>query len=418
VPTGRFEGFSIFPPFQQSILAFLWTLDLGSWTLGILRTGVAVMTAPRVAHLVFDLIRGGTEGQCARVAMGLAQRGVSQRVAVFHKQGFFLEAVEAACGPVHEVRIRHLARVATLREMRRLAQWLHNEKIDVLHAWDADAAIFGQFAAQWADVKFITSRRDLGQIYPSWKLTLMQRADRSAVCVVANAEAVRDHFLAQGLPAEKIVVLLNLLDLEEFDARAAAPFSVTDRLPAGRRLVVVNRLDPEKNTGLLIQALPQVRLKIPDAVLVVAGEGREMPMLREQAQRLGMEDAVCFLGEVHEVPALLRQCQAGALVSSRNEGLSNTILEYMAAGLPVLATDCGGNRELVRDGETGSLLPIKASAVNVAAAWIDVLNNPAVAAWGGNGRERVIRRHAPDAVLSSFAELYDRLKGAPLAVKP
>lgn len=373
------------------------------------------MTTPRVAHLVFDLIRGGTEGQCARVAMGLAQRGVPQRVAVFHKRGFFLEAVETACGPVHEVRIRHLSRLATVREVWRLVQWLRSEKIDLLHAWDADAAIFGQFAARWAGVKFITSRRDLGQIYPRWKLALMRRADRSAVCVVANAEAVRDHFLAQGLSAEKVVVLPNLLDLEEFDARAAQPFSAADRLPMGRRMVVVNRLDPEKNTGLLIQALSRVRLKIPDAVLVVAGEGREMPMLREQAQRLGVEDSVCFLGEVQEVPALLRQCQAGALVPSRNEGLSNTILEYMAAGLPVLATDCGGNRELVRDGETGRLLSAKALTVEMAVAelagsWLDFLRDPEQATrMGRTGRQHVTQHYSVEKVLDRFEDIYRRL---------
>ncbi|MDY0150334.1 MAG: glycosyltransferase [Kiritimatiellia bacterium] len=377
------------------------------------------MSTPKVAHLVFDLIRGGTEGQCARVAMGLAQRGLSHRVAVFHKRGFFREAVEAACGPVHEVRIRHLARVATVREIRRLAAWLRNEKIDVLHAWDADAAIFGQFAAQWADVKFMTSRRDLGQIYPKWKLAMMRRADRAAVSVVANAEAVREHFLAQGLPAEKVVVRPNLVDLDEFDARASEPFSAAAALPAGRRLVVVNRLDPEKNTVLLIDALVQVRQAVPTAVLIVAGEGRELPALRARAAALGVAEAVCFLGEVLDVPSLLRQCEVGALVPNRNEGLSNTILEYMAASLPVLATDCGGNRELVRDGETGCLLPLAASAADLAAVWIEMLNTPAAAAiWGSNGREQVRHHHAPDAVLAAFAGLYDRLKGAPKTATP
>lgn len=369
------------------------------------------MNNPRVAHLVFDLIRGGTEGQCARVAMGLAQRRLPHQVAVFHKQGFFLEAVEAACGPVHEVRIRHLARPATVREVRRLAAWLRSEKIAILHAWDSDAAVFGQFAAQWAGVKFITSRRDLGQIYPSWKLTLMCRADRAADCVVANAEAVRERFLAQGLPAEKIVVLPNLLDMEEFAARAAQPFSAADQLPAGRRLVVVNRLDPEKNTGLLIQALPRVRQVIPEAVLIVAGDGAERPKLRLMAAELGVTDAVCFLGEIHEVPSLLRLCEVGALVPSRNEGLSNTIIEYMAAGLPVLATDCGGNRELVRDGESGRLLSTKALAVEVAAAWIDLLTAPEVSReMGRRGQAQVEQNHAAPHVLGEFAVLYQRME--------
>ena len=366
-----------------------------------------VMTSPRVAHLVYDLIRGGTEGQCARIAMGLAQRGLPHRVAVFHRRGFFLEAVEAACGPVYELSIRHLARISTVREVWRFADWLRKENIAVLHAWDADAAIFGQFAARRAGVELVTSRRDLGQIYPAWKTALMRCADRAAATVVTNAEAVRDHFAARGLTAEKMVVLPNLLDLEEFDAQARMPFSGAARLPAGRRLVVVNRLDPEKQTGLLIEALRQVRNEIPDAVLVVAGAGREMPALRAQAKRLGVEDVVCFLGEVEDVPALLGLCEIGALVPSHNEGLSNTILEYMAAGLPVLATDCGGNRELVRDGATGRLVPAAAGADAVACAWNALLRDRAgAAAMGQTGRDHVERNHARETVLDRFADLY------------
>ena len=365
---------------------------------------------PRIAHLVFDLIRGGTEGQCARVVMGLALRGGGHRVAVFHRRGFFLEAVESACGPVREVAIRHVARPATVREVARLAAWLRQEQIEILHAWDADAAIFGQFAARGAGIPLVTSRRDLGQIYPRWKLALMRRADRKAVRVVANAAAVRQHFVAQGLATGKIEVLPNLLDVEEFDRLAQRPFSLADRLPAGRRLVVVNRLDPEKNVGLLIEALPRVREEIPDAVLVVAGAGSELPALRALAAARGVAAAACFLGEVLDVPALLPLCAVGALVPIRNEGTSNTILEYMAARLPVLATDCGGNRELVQEGTTGRLLSACASAAEAAKAWIDLLRDPAGAcAMGARGREFVARFHSPETVLDAYARFYDRL---------
>ena len=368
------------------------------------------MSAPRVAHLVYDLIRGGTEGQCARVAMGLARTGLPHRVAVFHCRGFFLEAVEQACGPVVEVGIRHLARPSTLVEILRLAGWLRREKVDILHAWDADAAIFGQFAARWAGVKLVTSRRDLGQIYPPHKVALMRRADAAAVGVVANAEAVRAHFVAQGLASGKIEVLPNLLDLADFDARARMPFSGANRLPKGRRMVVVNRLDPEKNTGLLIEALAMVRKTMPDAVLVVVGDGPEMEKLQGQAQRLGVADAASFLGAVDDVPALLGLCEIGALVPTRNEGLSNTILEYMAAELPVLATDCGGNRELVRDGETGRLLEVRCSAAELAEAWMSTLSNPEAAkAMGRQGRRNAESAHGSKVVLEAFEEFYGRL---------
>ena len=157
-----------------------------------------------------------------------------------------------------------------------------------------------------AGVNFVTSRRDLGQIYPRWKLALMRRADRVAVRVVTNAEAVRDHFVAQGLAAAKVEMLPNLVDVEERDRLAETSFSLTAvflRTAPGRG----EPAGSEKNTGLLIEALPRVREEISDAVLVIAGDGPEMPALRAQAEALGVREAVCFLGEVVDVPALLAQ---------------------------------------------------------------------------------------------------------------
>ena len=368
------------------------------------------MKNPKVAHLVYDLIRGGTEGQCARIATGLARMGFSHHVAVFHRRGFFLEDVEATCGPVHEVGIRHMIRSSTLAELGRLVQWLKREQIDVLHAWDADSAIFGQFAAQWAGIKLVTSRRDLGQIYSPYKLALMRRADRVAVRVVANANTVRDHFVGQGLAKQKVVVLPNLLDVADFDARAKWPFSQATQLPLGRRMVVVNRLDEEKHTDLLIEALPTVRERISDAVLVIAGDGPEMGRLRTLATQHGVGDVVCFLGEISDVPALLLMCEVGALVPIRNEGLSNTLLEYMAAQLPILATDCGGNRELVRNGETGRLISSLALGKDLATEWISLLIDQSTSrAMGKKARHYIEHIHTPSTILDKFVHFYEEM---------
>jgi glycosyltransferase involved in cell wall biosynthesis len=111
-----------------------------------------------------------------------------------------------------------------------------------------------------------------------------------------------------------------------------------------------------------------------------------------------------------EVPALLRLCEAGALVPSRNEGLSNTILEYMAARLPVLATDCGGNRELVRDGETGRLVSPDASAGEVALAWVSLLRDREQAAeMGRRAQTSMAQRHASAPVLETFRRFYEKV---------
>ncbi|MBR4189208.1 MAG: glycosyltransferase [Kiritimatiellae bacterium] len=365
----------------------------------------------KIAHWVYHLIRGGTEGQCARCAIGLAARGWEQRVVVFRRAGHFVEPVEAACGPVREVPIRHLLRPSTVAEILRLARWLRSEKIDLLHTWDADAAIFGSVAARLAGIPLVTSRRDLGAIYPPWKQRMLDRADRQAVKVVVNAQAIHDHFAARGLPDAKMELIPNTLPLpgEQDPAPRPSDDAWIRRLPPGRRLAVVNRLDPEKNTGLLVEALPLVRKEIPDATLVVVGDGPERPALEARAAALGLgPDAVAFLGDLDRVPALLPLCTLGALVPTSNEGTSNTLLEYMAAGLPAMATDCGGNAELLgRAGERGVLLSAAPSPEEAASAWIALLRNAGRARGiGAAAKAFVLARHAPGTVLDRWEAFY------------
>lgn len=377
------------------------------------------MNNPVVAHLVYDLIRGGTEGQCARIALGLARRGWTQHMTAFYRRGFFLEEVEASCGPVYELDIRHMVHPSTFRAIRDYARWLRHNNVDILHAWDADAAIFGQRAAAWAGIQFITSRRDMGEIYPWYKQRLMAAADRRAVRVVANAEVIRNKHIHQGLPADKCVLLPNLLDVDERDRLSRQPFPQASQLPVGRRAVVVNRLDPEKNTGALIRALALVRQQKPDAVLIVAGDGPQMPLLRNEAARLNIQDSICFLGDTPDIPSLLPLCEIGLLVPTANEGLSNTILEYMAASLPVLATDCGGNAELVKDGQTGRLVAVHATPDEIAQAWLDMLCRPSVCReWGAAGHRMVEQRFHPDVVLPQFEKLYAAVAAQSLSPRP
>jgi glycosyltransferase involved in cell wall biosynthesis len=362
--------------------------------------------SPAVLHVVWNLIRGGTEGQCARVAMACARSGARHRVAVFRREGFFLDAVESACGPVYTLDIRTLKSPATLARIWALSRFIRNEHIDLVHCWDADAALFGSLAARWARVPFITSRRDLGEIYAGWKLKWMAQADRRARAVVVNANAIRDRLVAQGLDPAKMVTIPNILDVDEFDALAAQPYSGADALPAGRWVVMVARLDPEKDVGTVLRAAARLKTSHPDVRWIVAGDGRERPALEQMTRDLGVHDRILFPGEVNEVPALLRCAQVGVLTPNANEGLSNTILEYMAAGLPVVATDCGGNAELVRDGATGHVIGIGDDAALAARVASLLDDEEAIRRFGRAGRAVIEGQHRPVLVAQRFMDVY------------
>jgi glycosyltransferase involved in cell wall biosynthesis len=258
-------------------------------------------------------------------------------------------------------------------------------------------------ASGMARVPLITSRRDLGEIYPGWKLALMHRADRRAKGVVVNAGAIMETLLESGIDARKIHLIPNILDVDEFDKRANEPLE--HDLPEGPLIGIVNRLDPEKNTELLLRAFVKVERACTGVRLVIAGDGPEFPMLKSLANELGLIDQTVFLGEIHQVPALIQRLTLGVLVPGSNEGLSNTILEYMAGGIASVVSDCGGNRELVGH-DAGKVIPIGDEEA-LADALVYYLQNPDAAGKAGlMGRQRVESMCNPDKVVGQFMELY------------
>ncbi len=360
----------------------------------------------RVLHLVWNLIRGGTEGQCARAVLALPAQGVTSRVGVSRREGLFVAPVEALCGPLYEMHIQRVASLRTVTEVLRLARYIRAERIDLVHAWDADAEIFGSLAAQRAGCPLLTSRRDLGEIYAPWKLRLMQRADRRARAVVVNADAIAARVRASGVPAERVVVLPNILDVDEFDRLAARPAPAADRLGPGRWIAHVARLDPEKDAATFVRAAVRVAQAVPDARFVLAGDGTQRGELEKLAAEEGAAGRIVFLGDVTDVPALLTRATACVLCPNSNEGLSNAILEYMAARRPVVATDCGGNRELVESCRTGFVVPA-GDYEALAERLIILLRDPERAALMGDaGRRRVESHHRPEVVARQLADLY------------
>lgn len=362
----------------------------------------------RVLHVVWNLIRGGTEGQCAHIAMYLAGRGHVSRVAAFRPEGYFLPRIESVCGPVFHFDIRRRWSLRTLGHIGRLRRYIRDEQIELVHAWDADAVIFGSLAARWAGVPFITSRRDLSEIYPDWKLRAMHRADLQAAAVVVNAGVIRQQRITAGLPVSRVRVIPNLLDLDAFDQASRHPFP---GLSDGVWIAMVARLDPEKDIDVFIRAAAQLKERHPQARFAVAGDGGERNHLHALASELGVSDRVRFFGERNDVPALLNRCAIGVLTPKANEGLSNTILEYMATGIPVVATDCGGNQELIRNDQTGFLVP-PGDVQEVAASLDTLLNDPAYAQrLGAAARTYIESAHRIDQVGAQFEDLYTEMVG-------
>ena len=181
----------------------------------------------------------------------------------------------------------------------------------------------------------------------------------------------------------------------------------------GARVIgTVGRLDPVKNQVSLLQALAALRREQPALAgslrLVIAGDGPLHGSLEQSAADLGVADAVWFAGARSDTPDILRALDVFVL-PSLNEGISNTILEAMASGLPVIAGRTGGNPELVQDGATGALYDVGAPG-ELERVILAYLTNPALrTAHGEAGRARVVQNFSLTAMVQRYLDLYDEL---------
>jgi len=301
-------------------------------------------------------------------------------------------------------------------QVRRFARYLRERQIDVVHAHDFYTNIFGMFSAALARVPVrIAARRETEGIRSPAQRFIERRAYDLAHAVVTNAEAIREQLISEGLKREKVVTTYNGLDVARLGAqfdlpRDAALAALTLPCDGQRRFVTIiaNMFHPMKDQATFLRAARLVREAVPEAAFVLAGEGVLMEPLRSLAAELGLEHDAFFLGRCTQVGALLSVSEV-CVLSSKGEGLSNSILEYMAAARPVVTTDVGGAREAVINGETGYVVPAGDEQA-MASRIIELLRNPAQArAMGARGRELVKRKFSCEARLERTEELYERL---------
>ena len=239
--------------------------------------------------------------------------------------------------------------VGKLSVLRRLVSILRDEKVDIVHTHNTYAHFYGVLAARWAGVRHVINTQHGRGCGPGWKnralFRMANRLSRRIVGVSNDATA-----LCAGEDrgsAHKMTTIWNGIDSTRFAYHGPADAPVA---------ISVARLSPEKDFSTLLRAVRIVKQQVPDFRLRMVGNGAEREKLESLTQELELTSEVEFLGERSDVPQLLKQ--AGFFVSSsKTEGISLTVLEAMAVGLPVVTTAVGGNPEIVEEGATGHLVP-------------------------------------------------------------
>ena len=370
-----------------------------------------------VLQLLDSFNQGGTEWQTVQLTRLLQQSGKHRLfLATLNHEGPLRAEVERlGFHDIPSFPLQNFYNFNAMRQLARLASLMRKNKIDLVHAHDFYTNIFGMAAAKLAGVRArITSRRETEGIRSPAKRWLERRAYNIATAVVANAEAIRMQLIAEGLPPAKVVTIHNGLDVAHVTPRPDAnrdELLKSFSLPNSRRYVtiVANMRHVMKDQATFLRAAHLTREAIPDSAFILAGEGEQMTQLQKLAADLGLANNAFFIGRCNRVADLLAISDVCVLSSKGVEGFSNSILEYMAAGRPVVATDVGGAREAVVDSETGYVVKPE-DPETMAARLVSLLREPEQAwAMGARGRKRVLEHFSCEAQLKRVEALYERL---------
>lgn len=362
-----------------------------------------------ITHVVENLNRGGLERMVLDLVRVQQAEGHRCQVLCLFEPGTLASELDGTGIPVHALRKRRGLDARALADLRR---HIKAHATEVIHTHNAVAHYLAVLATLGLPFRsIVNTRHGMGALRRAtrretlYKLALMRTRAVAAVCEAARQDAVRRGILR---PAKAVVVPNGI----RIEAYVPASSEMRDRLLQTLQLPVrtyiigsVGRLNQLKDQTTLIRAFREVHTQRSDTALVLVGDGELRDELQRQANEEGLTDHVRFLGDRSDVPELLQGLDVFAL-SSISEGYSMALLEACAAALPIIATDVGGNREIVHDGESGLLVPAQNPGA-LATALVALLDDPSLAArLGRAGRTWVELHGSIQAMAKRYLALY------------
>ncbi len=355
----------------------------------------------RICHVSMTLLTGGLERLLVEFGRHHDASRFDLQFVSLAELGPPAEELRRMRFSVESVNLPGRGKLPALRSLRSLLQ---RDRVDIVHTHNTYAHFYGTVAASWAGVRHVINSQHGRGCGPRTKDKLLFRlANLKTSRVVGVSEDAAA--LCRGedpWAASKTKVIWNGIDTSRFVYRGPAKAPVA---------ISVARLSPEKDFPTLLKATAIVVRQVSDFKLMMIGNGAERAKLEALAKSLGIEPNVEFLGERSDVPELL--AQAGFFVSSsKSEGISLTILEAMAVGLPVVTTRVGGNPEIVLEGQTGYLVPDQ-NPEALATAMLQMLaHRDQWPAMGELGRRRVEQQFEIRTMIRQYEELYTEVLGS------
>ena len=312
---------------------------------------------PSLFLMVNSLERGGTERQFVTLAQGLNGGSFDVSTGCLARRGEFVNSLpQVAEFPPG----RSLFKLQSILARLALARHLRRQQVAVAHAFDFYANLMLAPAARLGMVPVVIgSHRQLGDLLTPLQFRAQKAAFRLCDRVVCNSRAAAESLRKSGLADDKLVIIPNALPEQAFTRTDPALPEEPGRLRVG---MIARMNDGAKNHPAFLRMAAQLAPRFPAVQFVLIGDGPLRASLETLAGELGLNGRVRFLGDRSDIPAVLASLDITVL-PSRSESLSNVILESMAAAVPVVATDVGGNAELLTNGETGFLTSSDESAL-------------------------------------------------------
>lgn len=370
-----------------------------------------------ILYPVNKLVIGGAEQQLLELVRGLDKETFRPIVAPLYPGG----GLEAEFRAVPGIEIIDLNRRGKFdpSPLWKITRLLRRRRIDIVQPFLSPATFFGLLPAltRESTTTIVTERcgvrQSRGVGYKTYR-TIEDWFSHLADAIVPNSIAGEEMLIDRGLPRSRIRVIYNGINLERLTVNDEAVVGHRAQMSSGRHAFVAGMLaslTPAKGHATAIRAIAELRDRHPQVRLAIVGDGPLRSQLEALVTELGLSEKVTFFGYRRDVADLLATFDVLISASRDNEGCSNSILEAMALGVPVIATNVGGNRELVQPGETGRLVgpDDPTSLANAISRTIDEREQTQTLA--DHARERINSQFSLERMIRDYEDLYRQLLG-------
>ncbi|VAX34860.1 hypothetical protein MNBD_UNCLBAC01-1102 [hydrothermal vent metagenome] len=359
----------------------------------------------KILQVVLSLKCGGLEKLVIHLSEKLKERGHYVEIVCLGQKGELGEEAERKGIFVTSLNKND---GVDLKLLWRLKKIIKEKEIDLLHTHNMSPLIYGSLVARWVGIKMVNTRHGRAS-HKTYRFIWNLTSRVVAISDDARTELLQHNFIEEN----KVKVIYNAINLSDFEFIKNIQFKTqvwhdfglqSDSLLIG----IVARLSIEKDHKTLIKAFQRIAESSMDVKLLIIGDGQLKENLKSLVKKLNIENKVKFLGFRKDIPELINILDLFVL-SSTMEGVSLTLLEAMAAGKPVIATNVGGNPEVVVDGDTGLLVP-SGDPKKMAEAIIKILSDKELAAQMGNaGRKRVEKFFSLEKMVDKYEKIYQEV---------